>query len=176
MIAKIRHFIPSSILRNIYYAFIHSHTNYAILNWGSAAPSNLEPVKVSMRKAVCLMAFHQRDAHSEPLFQQFNTLNFDDSYRLEVAKFMHDISHNKLQQSLQSMFSLGKERQNRVTRRATDNKFSLPLIQTNYGKKFITFFGVKTWNDIPKDIRSLDSKRAFCTKHFAHLHSQYKKV
>ena len=67
----------------------------AILNWGSAAHSNLEPVKVSMRKAVRLMAF-QRDAHSEPLFQQFNVLNFDDSYRLEVAKLIHDIPHIKL--------------------------------------------------------------------------------
>ena len=97
MIAKIRHFIPSSILRNIYYAFIHSHINYAILSWGSAAPSNLESVKVSMRKAVCLVAFQQRDAQSEPLFQQFNILSVDDSYRPEVAKFMHDMSHNKLQ-------------------------------------------------------------------------------
>ena len=101
-----------------------------------------------MIKAVRLMAFQQRDAHSEPLFQQFNILDFDDSYRLEVAKFMHDISHNKLQQSFQSMFSLVKERHNRVTRHATDNKFSLPLVQTNYGERFITFFGV-TWNNIP---------------------------
>ena len=37
------------------------------------------------------------------------------------------------------MFSLVKEKHNRVTRQATDNKFSLPLVQTNYGKKFITF-------------------------------------
>ena len=51
MIVKIRHFIPSSVLRNIYYAFIHAHINYAILNWGSATPTNLEPIKVSMRKA-----------------------------------------------------------------------------------------------------------------------------
>ena len=114
MIAKIRHFIPSSVLRNIYHAFIHAHINYATLNWGSAAPTNLEPIKVSMRKAVHLMAFQDRDAHSEPPFQQFNILNFDDSYRLEVAKFMHDISHNKLQQSFLSMFSLVKERHSRV--------------------------------------------------------------
>ena len=97
MIAKIRHFIPSSALRNIYYAFIHAHINYAIFNWGSAVPTNLEPIKESMRKAVRLMAFQDRDAHSEPLFQQFNILDFDDSYRLGVAKFMHDISYNKLQ-------------------------------------------------------------------------------
>ena len=129
-----------------------------------------------MRKAVRLMAFRDRDAHSEPLFQQFNILNFDDSYRLEVAKFMHDISQNKLQQSFQSMFSLVKERHSRVTRQTTDNKFSLSLVQTNYGKRFITFFDVKTWNNIPKDIRSLDSKRTFSTKYFAHLHSQYDKV
>ena len=89
---------------------------------------------------------------------------------------MHDISHNKLQQSFQSMFLLVKERYNRVTRQTTDNKLSLPVVQTNYGKRFITFFGVKTWSDIPKDIRSLDSTRAFITKYFAHLHNQYKKV
>ena len=173
MIAKIRHFIPSSILRNIYYAFIHSHINYAILNWGSAAPSNLEPVKVSMRKAVRLTAFQQRDAHSEPLFQQFNILNFDDSYRLEM---LPNSCMTSLTLNFQSMFSLVKERHYRVTRQATDNKFSLPLVQTNYGKRFITFFDVKTWNNIPKDIRSLDSKRAFITKYFAHLHSQCKNV
>ena len=144
MIAKIRHCIPSSIFRSIYYAVIHSHINYTILNWGSAAPSNLEPVKVSMRKVVRLMAFQQRDAHSEPLLQQFNILNFDDSYRLEVAKFMQDIPHIKLRQSFQNMFSLVKERHNRVTRQTTDNKFSLLLVQTNQGKRFITFFGVKT--------------------------------
>ena len=56
MIAKIKHFIPSSILRDIYFAFIHSNiNNYAILNWSSAAPSDLELVKVSMRKAACLL-------------------------------------------------------------------------------------------------------------------------
>ena len=88
---------------------------------------------------------------------------------------MHDISQNKLQQSFQSMFSLVKERRSRVTRQTTDNKFSLPLVQTNYGKRFITFFGVKTWNNILKDIRSLDSKHTFSTEYSAHLHSQYKK-
>ena len=54
--------------------------------------------------------------------------------------------------------------------------FALLLLVTSYGKRFITFFGVKTWNNIPKDIRSLDSKDTFGAKYFTHLHSQYKKV
>ena len=57
---------------------------------------------------------------------------------IEVAKFMHDISHNKHEQSFQSMFSLVKEIHNRVTRQTTDNKFSLPLVQTNYDERLIT--------------------------------------
>ena len=122
------------------------------------------------------MAFQQRDADSGLLFQQLNILSFDNSYRLEVAKFMHDISHNKLQQSFQSMFSLAKERQNRVTQVSYLQQISPPLVWTNYGKRFITFFGVKTWNNIPKHIRSLDSKHSFGAKYFAHLHSEYKKV
>ena len=173
MIAKIKDFISSSILRNIYFAFIHSHINYAILNWGSAAPS---PLKVSMRKVVRLMAFQQRSVHSEPLFQQFNILNVDDLYRLEVAKFMDDISHNKLQQSFQSMFSLAKEDTIELPGKPLTTNFLFPLFKQITVKDFITFVGVKTWNNIPKDIRSLDSKRAFSTKYFAHLHNQYKKV
>ena len=117
MIAKIRHFSLSSETFTMPLFILRLIMPFLI-----RVVQHLEPVKASMRKAVRLMAFQQRDAHSEPLFQQFNILNFDDSYRLEIAKFINDISHNKLQQSFQTMLSLVKERHNRVTRQATDQQ------------------------------------------------------
>ena len=42
---------------------------YGILNLGSAAKTNLEPLKSSLRKAVRLIDFAKYQAHSEPLFK-----------------------------------------------------------------------------------------------------------
>ena len=63
---------------------------YGILNLGSAAKTNLEPLKRSLRKAVRVIDFARYQAHCEPLFKKYNLLNVDNMYKIEVAKFMFD--------------------------------------------------------------------------------------
>ncbi len=36
ILAKLRHYVPQNILKNLYYAFIEPHVNYALINWGNA--------------------------------------------------------------------------------------------------------------------------------------------
>ena len=42
---KIREFVPLRILKQIYFAFIHSHLTYGIIAWGATYPSYLTPLK-----------------------------------------------------------------------------------------------------------------------------------
>ena len=63
---------------------------YGILNLGSAAKTNLELLKRSLRKAVRAIDFARYQAHCEPLFKKYNLLNVDNMYKIEVAKFMFD--------------------------------------------------------------------------------------
>ena len=59
---------------------------YGILNWGSAAKTNLEPLKRDLRKAVTVIDFAKYQAHSEPLFKKYNLLDFDNMYRVSHKK------------------------------------------------------------------------------------------
>ena len=47
-------------LRTLYYAFIQSHVDYGLLNWGCANKTALNPIRVSIKKAIRKMAFEEK--------------------------------------------------------------------------------------------------------------------
>ena len=68
LLAKIRHYVPSSVLKSLYYSFINPYIDYNLLNWGMAAPSNLNSVNLKIKKAVRIIAFKGRDHHTDPTY------------------------------------------------------------------------------------------------------------
>ena len=77
---------------------------------------------------------------------------------VESAKFMYDISRGNCETFFSDLFQLTSKKHKIKTRQATSGKFSLPPGKTNYKSKHITNFGVKIWNDIPKNIRTSTKK------------------
>ncbi len=165
ILAKLRHFLPSSTLRNLYHAFIAPHITYALTTWGSALKSHLDKLCRNLKKAVRVICFEKSTASSKPLFSQLGILNFEDSYTLECAKFMSDIENNNQPQLFCNLFQKTTSRHNYNTRQATQNLFSFPSVRTNVRKNAITFKGIKIWNNIPHSIRTKSSKKLF-GKHF----------
>ena len=41
ILAKLRHYVPISVLKMVYYAIIHPHLTYCITTWGGACSSTL---------------------------------------------------------------------------------------------------------------------------------------
>ena len=107
------------------------------------------------------MLFKQRNEHSKPLFKILKSLNLQDTYKLECAKFMYDISRGNCEKFFSDLFQLTSEKHHIQTRQATSGNFSLPVARTNYKRRLITNFGVKIWNDIPKDARTSPTKKNF---------------
>ena len=165
ILAKMRHYVPSTIIRNLYFAFIAPFINYGLINWGSATASSLKSVHRNVNKALRIMNFDNYTASSKPIFQKFGILNFEDSFKLECAKFMYDISKGNSIDFLSELFEKTTERHSYQTRQATTDKFAIPLTKTNLKKRFITFQGTKIWNNIPFDIRNKPSKTTF-QRHF----------
>ena len=50
--SKLRHFLPTNALLNVYYPFIHPHLLYGLLIWGSSFPSHLKKLSVLQNKAI----------------------------------------------------------------------------------------------------------------------------
>ena len=161
ILAKMRHFAPNNILLNIYNAFISPHINYGIINWGGAYQNSLDPLSKNQKKAARLLFFKQRNERSNPLFKALNSLNLHDTYKLECAKFMYDISKGNCEKFFNDIFQLIREKHHLQTRQATSGNFALPVARTNYKRRLITNFGVEIWNNTPKDIRTSPTKKIF---------------
>ena len=107
--------------------------------------------------------FAEYQAHSKPLFKKYNLLNFDDMYKLEVAKFMFDIYHEN-GEIFNDLFIKTNERHHYETRQSSNDNFSFPLASMNYKHKSIIYEGVKVWNSLSLRIKKLPNKPSFTKK------------
>ena len=88
LLAKIRHFVPRSVLRSLYFSFINPHVDYNILNWGMASLTNLDPIDKKIKKAVRIISFKDSDHPSAPLYKNLKILPLSNSFELRQAKHM----------------------------------------------------------------------------------------
>ena len=161
ILAKMRHYVSLDVLRQLYHAFISPHLCYGLVNWGSASKCATSKLNQSLKRAIRIMNFADYRADCKPLFSKLGLLNFEDLYKREAAKFMYDINNNNITPILCELFQKTSTRHSYKTRQATRNDFSLPMVTTECRKKFICYNGIKIWNQIPIEIRSMSNKKLF---------------
>ena len=153
LLSKIRHFVPKTILRSLYYAFINSHMDYNLLNWSTSNETNLNSININMKKAIRIMCFKPRDESSLPLFKSLGILPLDKAIKLRQGKFMWKLVNNYLPQSLSSNFTTHS-----ITVRS---QFAMPAPRLDLASRHISYSGIKLWNEIPLRIRQIKTQKAF---------------
>jgi hypothetical protein len=68
LIAKLRHFVPRSILINIYQSLIYPYLTYGIAAWGQACKTHLDKILILQKRVIRMMFFADRCDHAVPLF------------------------------------------------------------------------------------------------------------
>ena len=56
LLAKIRHYVPNGVPRSLYFSFMNPYIDYNLLNWGMAAPTNLNPLNLKLKKAMRIIS------------------------------------------------------------------------------------------------------------------------
>ena len=97
--------LPNFILRQIYYTMMQPYLTYGIILWGSTYQSYLKRTVILQKKAIRYMHKAHYNAHTKPLFYASNVLNINNTYRLEVAKFMYDFTKRKLPTPILDFFA-----------------------------------------------------------------------
>ena len=64
---KIRTYVSKKTLRSIYYPIFDSHINYASIIWGQNSNTS-KRLHILQKKALRIIYFEKRQAHSTPLF------------------------------------------------------------------------------------------------------------
>ena len=55
---KLRPFLPTKVMKNLYYSLIYSHIIYAIEIWGSASKGELDKILILQKRAFRLFLAH----------------------------------------------------------------------------------------------------------------------
>ena len=136
--------VPLRILKYIYRSLFESHLRFGSIIYGAAEPKLLEPISILQRKAVRAVARAKYNAHTDPLFREFNFLKFLDIVHLDQTLFVHNYRNNKHPATFKNFLS-PIPRPNQTCR---DNHLNFQQETLNY--KHLNYYPniqlVKGWN------------------------------
>lgn len=163
---KIRHFLNSNCLRQIYLSIVYPHLLYCSAIWGGTHKTYLDTIFIAQKKLIRIMFHKQRYDHTNPLFSKNKILKFHDIIHLQTclfvfkAIFIHqvDCGFRYISHSID-------------TRRTNDLR--LPLYRTSHAQQSVTFRGAKVWNKLQEDFKHTMSLNSFSYKIKAELFRKY---
>ena len=137
MIHKLRHYVPLSTLRIVYYSTFHSHIQYSLLNWGKAAKTHFHKLSILQNKIFKACLFCPRRNETNLLYSRFRILKLDDMIKMKFAKFMFKYSNNTLPNSFNNYFIKLENIHNNNTGQKSRNEYFQTSFDTETGKKNI---------------------------------------
>ena len=165
LLAKARHYVPSSTLRPLYFSFMNSYIDYNLLNYGMASDTNLNVINLKIKKAVRIICFKDNDDPTEPLFKELGILPLDKSIELKYAKFMWRLHNGFLPGSLSKNF-----RHNNRT------GYSMTYSRLASLNQYVLFAGPKLWRELPKELTNKPSLDSFTRAYKIYLGYNYNNI
>ena len=151
LLAKIRHYVPNGVPRSLYFSFMNPYIDYNLLNWGMAAPTNLNPLNLKLKKAMRIISFvKDSDYPSAPLFKDHKILPLSQSIEIKYAKYMWKLKNGVLPNCLSSNFTSNARTQ-----------YSVSYSRLESLSRFILYEGPKIWDRLPVDITNKPSLSSF---------------
>ena len=96
MVFKLRHYVPLSTLKLIYYGMMNSIHQYSLLNWRRASRCHLQKTKTLQNRFLRGCLFRERRCPLNVTYSEFGVLKLENMQAMEYAKFLHRFSHNML--------------------------------------------------------------------------------
>ena len=144
MLYKVRDFVNSNILKSIYYPLLESHINYACIIWGQNI-STINRFYILQKKALRIINFKERNAHSFPLFHYSKIIKNADKVKIENCLFVNKHTNNKLPSIFTNWFTFSSMSRNYQALFASKENLQIPSVQiTSYGKNAFVYIVIKT--------------------------------
>jgi len=136
----------------VYNALIHPYLNYAVLNWGRASKTTIQPLENLQNKAVKFLKTSNK-ATLDEIYIQNNILTINNLFKMSAGKFMHSYENNQLPSHFNQYFKSILTVHKYPTRLACSKNFFLPRVNSSQGQCSLKFIGPKVWSEIPDHIK-----------------------
>jgi hypothetical protein len=145
IILKLSHFVPPTVILNLYYTLLHPHFIYGITAWGSSGVIHINRINSLQKKALKLLPILNNNACN---FYSYEILNIRSLYSyFSSIKFYKIFKQGQHEHFLHDIISLLPVHSYQ-TRHKENEHFNLPLC-----KKSFLFQSTKYWNSLPAFIR-----------------------
>ena len=155
VLSKLRYFTNTQTILQVYNSLVSSHLNYALIAWGSANNTTLQPLRVLQNRAIRFISraprFHRLDID----FRNLMILKLDDLHKLALSKFMYQYYHDKLPDYFSEFFAVAEVTHRYVTRLRLNSNTNFRSIDCNKVsmQRSIRFTGPKIWEETPLRLR-----------------------
>lgn len=167
ILRRIHNIIPESILRNLYYTLINPYFEYCNIIWATNSTGTLAKLFRIQKRALRLITNSKWNAHTDPLFRQCKMLTIYKLNQLQVGCFMYKVYKRSLPQYFIDMFQPNSAIHHYNTRQC--NNYHVPSHRLTVTSNSMRILGVKIWNSICLDIKSIDSFSLFRTRYKLYL-------
>ena len=166
---KLRPFVTTKIITNVYYAIVYPFLLYGITVWGSASTTLLNSIHRLQKKFVRMATLNDIYPtvpgplpHSPPLFSDLNILTIFDIYKLQLGKLVYESLNDIGPARSLVKFTRASEIHEYETRHANHGNFYINCVRTTrYGLKNLQVEGGKLWSTLPENIQMSISKKSF---------------
>lgn len=149
----LRNKCDSNLLRNIYFALIHSRLQYGIQCYGGSYKVFLDKLRKTQNQFLRVILFRKKRDSSFPLFKQLGVLPLQHLYVFKVLTVFFNRSGN-----IQSDFLC---EQNYETRSKKHYIIKKPKTKKFIFQNSFVFIGPKLFNELPTYIKTIQNRNKF---------------
>jgi len=149
---QLKKILPLNIRKTIYNSLVKPHIEYSIITWGNANCEGMKRLKTKQKQAIRNVANVSYNSHVDPLLNNLEILNFDDTLKVCTAEFIKLLFLDKLPISFKQIFKPMSS--DRVV------KLSIQAPKLKALEKFPNVMFPRIWNNLNSNIRLSNSCKA----------------
>jgi len=155
LLRRLSDYLPTEILKSIYFGVIYPYLSYGPLLWGSACGSNVKRVFVLQQMAIRTVVKLNRKHSCKDLFKHHNILTLYAMFVYQIINLVkEDNEFTVRNEEIHNYYTGSKENVHRVSRRLKATSRS-PYIQ-----------GTIFYNKLPASIKKLEGKQFSTTSYY----------
>ena len=153
MLRRLKSLVSNVVLKQLYYAFVHSHFSYAITSYQSAYLNQTQKLNNLINKAIKI-AFNLTTL-TPALLKDKCVMNYDITVEYFSCNNMYRILKTDSHQFFKDRISSFQTEHEHRTRAASNQLIDLPFYRRTKCKRSFLYRGLSFWNKLPLEIRNI---------------------
>lgn len=163
---RISSYLPKQIKYHLYNSLVKPHLDYLVPVWGSSADSNIKQLQISQNKLIKALFQFGFWTSSSIIYNETKIMNIRQLYKYNTCILIKKILQKQTHTNI--TFTYNHQIRHYNLRRASHISTIHINPRTTHGRTSITYEGAQIYNNLPKDIRSIQSPLLYkkCLRNF----------